>query len=180
MPRTSNFSFIGDEILKENLDITFDHLLELLSLSETPKYTEIVKSSFRKTTIIYTASIIEALLLWILKKRIKETDLKREIKTFKISKDIYKVNSEERIVLGKDVIKTEQFKFSRLNLADINSICKTHRIITDKMFKDVDKVRELRNRLHIATLEVVEKDYTKIDLEFVFSVAREVKNFAKG
>lgn len=177
MPLTSNFPFIDDEIMRENLDIAFDHLTELTYLCETPRYNSVLKSSFRKTTIIYTASIIEALLLWFLKRRIKEADLKRETKIFKISKDIYKINNEERIVLGKDVIKTEQFKFSKLNLVDINSICKNNGIITDKMFKDVDKVRALRNRLHIGTLVVVEKDYTKIDLEFVFSVAKEVKKF---
>ncbi len=145
MPITSNFPFVDDEIMRENLDIVFDHLTELTYLCETPRYNSVLKSSFRKTTI-----------------------------------DIYKINKEERIVLGKDVIKTEQFKFSKLNLVDINSICKNNGIITEKMFKAVDKVRELRNRLHIGTLEVVEKDYTKIDLEFVFSVAREVKNLAKG
>lgn len=175
----SSFPFVDDAILRENLDIAFDHLTELAYLCETPKYNPVLKSSFRKTTIIYTASIIEALLLWLLKKRINEVDLKKETKIFQISKDIYKINSEEKIVLGKEVIKIESIKFSKLNLGEINVLCRSNGLIVDKMFKDVDRVRELRNRQHIGNLEVVEKDYTKTDLEFVFSVAREVKNLAR-
>lgn len=177
---TSNFSFINDEILRENLDIAFNHLIELTYLCETPKYNSVLKSSFRKTTIIYTASIIEALLLWLLKKNTHGVNLKKETKIFQISKDIYKINSEEKIVLGKEVIKIEQIKFSKLNLGEINSLCRNSGLITDKVFKDVDRVRELRNRQHIGNLEVVEKDYTKTDLEFVFSVARVVKNLVRG
>lgn len=68
MTGESNFSFVTDEVLRVNLDVTFRHLIELLSLSESDKYSETLKSSFRKMVIIYTASIVEALLLWILKR----------------------------------------------------------------------------------------------------------------
>ncbi|KKU80680.1 MAG: hypothetical protein UY07_C0036G0007 [Parcubacteria group bacterium GW2011_GWA1_47_8] len=175
MPKASNFPFITDDVLRENLDIAFDHLTELILLSESPKYNPVLKSSFRKTTIIYTASIIEAILLWFLKKKVKEVDLKRETKRFKIEKEIYQISDAEKIVLGKDVTTVEQIKFSKLNLADINTLCKENGIITDSIFKKVNKVRELRNKLHIGTLTVIEKDYSKKDLEFVFSVAREIK-----
>lgn len=178
MTKTSNFPFVTDNILRENMDITFDHLTELVYLSESPNYNSILKSSFRKTTIIYTASIIEAMLFWFLKNKISESELKRETKIFKISKEIYKINNKEKIVLGEDLIKTEQIKFSKLNLVDINTLCKDNRIITDSMFKNIDKVRELRNKLHIGTLTVIETDYSKDDLEFVFSVAKEVKHLA--
>jgi len=160
------------------MDIAFDHLTELVYLSESSNYNPILKSSFRKTTIIYTASIIEAMLLWFLKNKISETELKRETKIFKISKEIYKINDKEKIVLGEDVVKTEQVKFSKLNLVDINTLCKENSIITDSIYKDVDRVRELRNKLHIGTLTAIETDYSKDDLEFVFSVAKEVKNLA--
>jgi len=106
--------------------------------------------------------------------RIKEA-LKRETKRFKIEKEIYQISDAEKIVLGKDVTTVEQIKFSKLNLADINTLCKENGIITDSIFKKVNKVRELRNKLHIGTLTVIEKDYSKKDLEFVFSVAREIK-----
>ncbi|MBI4136213.1 MAG: hypothetical protein HY481_01515 [Candidatus Vogelbacteria bacterium] len=179
MSKVSNFSFIHDGILRENLDITFDHLLELLSLSESPDYTDTLKSSFRKTVIIYTASIIEALLLWVLKENKTEDELSKKQTVFRISKVIYKINETEQIVLGKNKIKIEKSRFEKLNLDQINSLCKDHGLISKDVFGDIDKVRTLRNRLHISTLKVIEKDYSKTDLEFVFSVASEIKNLAK-
>ena len=179
MSEVSNFSFIQDEVLRKNLDITFDHLLELLSLSESSGYTDTLKSSFRKTVIIYTASVIEALLLWMLKENKTEDELSEIHTVFRVSKIVYEINEVERIVLGSDMVKIEKCRFEKLNLDQVNSLCKKHNLITKNIFDDIDRVRILRNRLHISTLKVIEKDYSKMDLEFVFSVAREVKNLAK-
>ena len=77
------------------------------------------------------------------------------------------------------MVKIEKCRFEKLNLDQVNSLCKKHNLITKNIFDDIDRVRILRNRLHISTLKVIEKDYSKMDLEFVFSVAREVKNLAK-
>ena len=74
----SNFAFVTDKILRENLDVAFEHVTDLLSLSESNSYSSLAKSSFRKTIIIYTASIIEALLLYFLKKKFTEKDLEIE------------------------------------------------------------------------------------------------------
>ena len=180
MPTASNFSFVPDDILRENLDIMFDHIIVLLSLSESQEYSEILKSSFRKRIIIYTASIIEALLLWSLKKNKTEEELSRKQLVFKPHKIIYEISATERIVLGKDEEKIEKCKFEKLNLDQINHLCKEHSIIASDFFDKVDIVRVLRNRLHISTLNMIEKDYSKTDLEFVFSVAREVKNLASS
>ena len=59
----SNFAFIDDEVLKTNLDIAFDHIIELITISDSD-FKPLLISSFRKTIIILMASIIEALLLW--------------------------------------------------------------------------------------------------------------------
>lgn len=34
----SNFPFVSDEVLKNNLDIAFDHIVDLLTLSESEDY----------------------------------------------------------------------------------------------------------------------------------------------
>jgi len=33
----------------------------------------------------------------------------------------------------------------------------------------------LRNRQHLGTLQYIDRDYTKADIEFIFSVAKNVK-----
>ncbi len=70
----SHFSFIDNKILQKNLDMTFDHVLELFLVLDKQE-DDLVKSSFRKTIIVHMASIIEALLLWKLKKEIKAVKL---------------------------------------------------------------------------------------------------------
>lgn len=86
--RESNFEFIRDDALRENLDRVFDHIIELVSLAESSAYDSVLRSSFRKTVIIYTGSIIEALLLHILKVHKTEEECARSFSEFKIIKDI--------------------------------------------------------------------------------------------
>jgi len=62
----SNFIFVKNEILRQNLDEAFNHIITLLPFTESTNYKEPAKSAFRKTIIIYTASIIEALLFYFL------------------------------------------------------------------------------------------------------------------
>ena len=89
----SNFPFIDDSILRANLDLTFNLIVKLVPISvhhETKKeLPEEIVSSIRKQIIINTASIIEALILSVLKKhKTPEVfDIKMEI--FKIDKIIY-------------------------------------------------------------------------------------------
>lgn len=83
-------------------------------------------------------------------------------------------------MLGRDEVKIEPVRFEKLNLDQVNSLCKEHGLVSASLYKDVDKVRVLRNRLHIGTLKKVEGDYSKNDLEFVFGVARAVKNLVRG
>ena len=176
----SNFFFVDDVVLQKNLDIAFNHIAQLASLSESKIYSDALRGSFRKSAMVNTASIIEALLLWMLKKKLKETDLKKETTSFKILKEIYSVNDRERIVLGRDEVKIEHRKFSKLNFAEINPLCREQRIIREELYKKIDQVRVARNGLHIGGLAKVEEGYSKKELEFIFSVAKEVKSLAKN
>lgn len=172
----SNFSFIDNSILRANLDRTFDHILELLPLSESKSYKNklVLASSFRKTIIIHTASIIEALLLWKLKQKINknEVTLGKEWKYFDI-KIIYKINDSEEIIAGrrKKVIK----KIDSLGFVRIIDLCEKYKIIDEKLVQEIHKIRGLRNKQHISGLTNVERTYSKSDLNLIFGVTRKVK-----
>ena len=176
--KKSNFSFVNDLILRKNLDFVFDYIIELISVSESNRYEGEIISSFRKTIIVYTATIIEALLLWKLKEKVKGNII--ELKENWKYKDIKKIhtlekNPLEEIVWCKRTKEIEKKKISKLNLIETNRLCKKYRIITENDFKNVEEVRDLRNRLHIGGLKKLEKGYTKNDLEFVFGVAKRTK-----
>ena len=174
----SNFPFISNSVLRVNLDRAFDHILDLLTLLESDLYKEkdkkILASSLRKTIVIHTASIIEALLLWKLKKKVKDdmVELSDEWKYIDI-KIIHRLNELEYIIVGKRKKETRQF--NQLDFVRIIDLCKKHKIINNNLAKDSHHVRKLRNRLHISGLTAMEKDYTKSDLNFVFNVAKSAK-----
>ena len=168
----SHFPFIDNSVLRNNLDVTFQHIVELATIAD--KYDKILSSSFRKTIIIYTASIIEALLLWRLKKKVKATKVKLsdEWKFYDI-KILYKISVSEEVVGAKR--KKEKKEIKKLDFVRIIDLCVKYKIVAKQFSEEIHKVRKLRNRLHIGGLAKAEKEYTKKDLKFVFGVAKKIK-----
>lgn len=174
----SNFSFVVDKILQSNLDISFAHIVDLLTLSESDQYKgkNVLVSSLRKTIIIHTASIIEALLLWKFKQTCTASNVKLDNEWRYLNiKTIHPLSDSEEVIAG--FRKKEQKDLDHIDFLRITDLCQKYKIIKSKELRgDVDKVRELRNRLHIGGLSELEKEYSKNDLEFCFNVARKIKN----
>lgn len=174
----STFPFIPDNVLRTNLDSTFDHIVDLLALSESNSYEGkvLLVNSLRKTIVIHTAAIIEALLLWKLKRLIdnEKVELSNEWQYVDI-RVIYKLNESEEIIAGRR--KKEIKKVNQLDFVRIIGLCEKYDVIDENFAKKAHKVRKLRNRLHIGGLTAMEKDYKKSDLNFVFDVAKDTKEF---
>lgn len=98
----SSFPFVTNEILRKNLDEAFDHILTLLPFTESVTYNEAAKSAFRKTIIIYTASIVEALLYQVLDKEFTENDIREHYADWELTdkKVLYQVDGSHQIVAG--------------------------------------------------------------------------------
>ena len=175
----SNFIFVKDAILRQNLDDAFAHILVLLPLLESVTYNDGAKSSFRKTIIIYTASIIEALLFYVVDTEIVEQALKTYSWELQNKKVLHKVSGNHEIVAGdfkRMIIKTKKEK---LNLGQICTLLRDERILTKPLFDKVDAIRELRNSQHFGLRKEV-RSFSKKDLERAFSVASEIKNFVRA
>ena len=174
----SNFSFIDDKVLQSNLVLAFNHVVDLTTLSGSKQYGGSEKrpllGSLRKTIVIHTASIVEALLLWRLKKECNtnKIELADEWKYFNIN-TLYKIDESEEIIAGRR--KKEKKELDKLDFVRITDLCIKYKILSLRSIKaDIDHVRELRNRLHIGGLAEIEREYSKNDLEFCFSVTRKV------
>jgi len=170
------FPEIKDNILRKNLDIVFNYVLILLTLSESKEYSAVIKSSFRKSVVIYISSIIEAMILYLLKQKIKDKKviLSEEWKYFNIV-SIYQIsdNPYEEVISG--IRKNEVKDINRIDFYRMNDICLNHKIIGKGLFNKLNKARKLRNRLHIGGLRAVERNFHQKDLEFIFKVAEKVK-----
>lgn len=173
----SSFPFVADKVLQSNLDTAFGHIVKLVSLSLSSEYKgePVLVSSLRKTIIIHTAAIVEALLLWRLKQfyRTSTVELPDEWRYFEI-KTLHIINSSEEVIAGKR--KKERKHIDKLDFLRITDLCWVNRIITSSALRgEIDRVRFFRNRLHIGSLTEIEKEYSKSDLEFCFGVAKKVK-----
>lgn len=174
-----HFDFVGNLTLRNNLDVAFDHILTLIPFSESKSYGKLEKSSFRKTIIIYTASIIEALLFNQVQEKCSEDDLTSYKWGIENPKELYKIDDKHKIIGGDYVFKPTSLQLDKINLGIINKLLYEKKFISEDMFKKIDKVRILRNDQHFGTHQVI-KEYTKTDLEFVFSVAKDIKRLVQS
>ena len=177
----NHFPFVTDQILQTNLNITFDHIVDLLALSLSPEYKSkrALVSSLRKTIIIHTASTIEALLLWKLKSTCDQKCVKldEDWKYLDI-KVIYQIDDGHEVISG--LRKKEERSIDKLDFLRVTDLCVRLKILKQKKLREnIDKVRALRNRLHIGGLQEIEKEYKKSDLEFCFKTAKKIKDILR-
>lgn len=176
--KRSHFVFIKDPVLKSNLDAIFDHIIELTAILIQHEAT-IIQSNFKKTIIVYTASITEALLLFLLKKKYPKgkMEIKKDCWTYENVKKICEINNQQ--VVGAMRRKATETKLcDKLSFDEINRFCLKQNIISKKTFKKVDRMRRLRNGLHIGGLKEIQKKYSNADLTFAFNTMDEVIKIA--
>ncbi len=176
----SNFPFVKNRVLRTNLDESFDHLVTLLPFTESTTYNEAAKSSFRKTIIIHTAAIVEALLFHVLDKEFTDRDVANYYAKWVLQNkvELYKVSSSHVIVSGDYKKIDGKSEKKKLNLGQVSAFLKDQKLLDSKLYKMVDSLRSLRNEQHIGAQTRVKK-YSKNDMEKAFLVASAVKDFAR-
>ena len=163
-----DISFIDDLSLRKRITDVITDVFDLGTMIEKQDK-EKTKSCLRKTMIIYTVSVIEALLVWKLRKEIsaEKISLSDEMKYSKPQKINEAGNLNLFVVKGKK----ETRKITDLNLNRVIDICSSREIITDEDIIDkLHEVRKMRNELHIGGLKAARKVYSQDNLKFVFDV----------
>jgi hypothetical protein len=174
----SNVPFIENEVLRRNLDDAFSHIVTLIPFAQSATYDATAKSYFRKTIIIYTASIIEALLFHLVDTKLSADDLASRSWEIENKVVLYKVADDHEIIGGDYKLKTSGIKKDKMNLAGICKLLKDHKILTQSLADKINVIRELRNSQHIGPHTIV-KSFSKAELENAFSDASDVKSFVK-
>lgn len=174
---TSFFPNITGVILQSNLDKAFAHIIDLITLSGSEQYKSkpVLLSSLRKTIIILTSAIIEALLLWKFKQIVPQQKIELDNEwIYTDMKILYKIDNSTEITGG--IRRKEKKDVNDLDFNRLIDKCFKHHIIKSKRFyTDIHKVRQFRNRLHIGNLAEIEREYTIADLEFCFKILEGVK-----
>ena len=168
--KKSNFIFVKDGVLRENIKNVYADIIELMMM--VPSAKQQAQNCLRKTIIIYTASIIEALLLWKIQKEFgaKDVVMKHEWKYHAV-KVIHSDNDFEVIGAKRS---QEKRNSNRLDFNRMVSLCKDEKLLDKDLLKDIDEVRKLRNKLHIGGLKDVTKTYPSEDVKFVIKILGEI------
>ena len=168
-----SFGFVSDSRLRKNIESIYNDVLDLGTLLTQTKG-RAIKNCIRKTIVMYTGSIIEALLLWKLNEEIKKGNL--DIKNERRFNDIglavsTKIKSENGNTIAiVERIENER-KIEKIDFNERIKLCKENNIIQDSLLiEELHKARKLRNKIHIDGLKEVKKAYNKNDLNFVFQV----------
>ncbi|MBA7545657.1 hypothetical protein ES705_38028 [subsurface metagenome] len=61
---------------------------------------------------------------------------------------------------------------SNTKFIDINRACKKGKILSESLFQEVEKLREKRNKIHLAGLSEIDDYYEKSDIKKAFRTAK--------
>lgn len=184
-----DFTHIEDPLLRENAQHVWSDITELIwLLLDTKKFESIrLENCLRKTIIIYTASILEALLRLNIQRHLGPGKVslnyewgKREMLCPKENKEdeqrmVFekeKGEEEHRIVLVKETRErkgTEQMNFNGMIL-----LCRENNLLNSSLLDDLDTIRNIRNGLHIGGLAAVIKTYSQEDMDFALDTVRKM------
>ncbi len=173
------FSFIEDATLRLNVAISFQYIIFLIALlDELEAENTTISSSIHKDMIVQTATIVESCTHHCLKKyieaeKVKSSDVMPTDWETKDHKEIYKISEDERICGAIRYKKTEHLT-DRTQSIVVNRAAQKAGILSETLFAKAEKLRELRNKIHLAGLQAVDGSYEKSDSQGAFDIATAV------
>ena len=176
----SKFSFVTDSVLRENLNNSYKFIEHLLFLLTYKKLESWEPSYYRKTAIIETASIIEALLAYTLKETVSEDgSIVGEEEWVTCGKPIWAGDLKEgkRVELRRVKKERKRTPIEKLNLDWIRKELWKRKMIHESLREEIEKVRNLRNQQHLLGMDMV-KVYSDEEMRETFKTAGNVFKFA--
>ena len=58
----------------------------------------------------------------------------------------------------------------------MNKIAKRCNLFNEQLFKKSEKLRKVRNKIHLATLAEIDNKYSQSDIDDVFEIAKDIIN----
>lgn len=173
--KKTRFSFIDDEILRENIAIKMQYVVFLVSLEEEYDLPGAVTYTTFKTIIIYTASILEALVHYKLRQLVKNKKINEDVifgkdEKLSIMKKYQRISTTEEIFGIKRTVKPKKLS-DTTDFCQLNRAAKRCGLFTDNIFNKAEEIRTARNRIHPYFLKEVDDKYTKKNIADFFAAA---------
>jgi hypothetical protein len=158
-----------DEVFKKNVQWNIEQIGVQVGHAERVKAR--ARSGYYKSAIILAAAVVEALAYKLLEQK---SNLAMPLEDWKCVNSQF-LNASFKSERGERLCICERIrpKFKLDNKTDfikVNKICLDLKIFTRQFFDKIEKVRKLRNKIHIQCLSCLGRSYTKQELEFVSSI----------
>jgi len=169
------FKFIDDDLLQDNISIAFQYIIFLLSFEKEYEFSGVIKYSIFKDIVLQTASIVEAIISYKLQslvkqKKIKIEDILEKEYEYKFLGKLYDISPTE-IICG--TIRTTIYPDIQndTHFIKLNKVAKKCGLFDNIIFEKADKLRKLRNRIHLAGLEKRDDGYSEEEVIESFDIA---------
>ena len=175
---TNRFKFVNNTILRDNLAIAFQYVYFLIVLENEYSATGGILYSLYKNMIFYTAAIVESCINYCInflinKEKINEKDVMSFGWKYKNCKILFDADNGLTICGVHRIKEYEKFNCST-QFITLNRIAKTAKIFNNELFEEAEKLRTLRNKMHLAGLNRKDDLYTKDDVENAFRHANHI------
>lgn len=172
----NRFAFIDNQILRQNLTVCFQYIIFLLSLEDTYHSPGAIQYSIFKNIILHTASIAEAItshkLQLLLKDgRVKAEEIFPHDYKYQCISELHKISPTETIC-GVKRTKIYPRLNNETTMVHLNKTARTVGLFTQAVFEKAEKLRTLRNKIHLAGLDEADDNYSKTDVEECFTATK--------
>lgn len=173
------FWFVKNKTLRTNLAIAFQYIIFLIALTEDTKLPGSVLYSIYKNIIIYTASIVEGILHYILSQQIKnrtidEKKIMPSENKYRNVKVLYEIQETQENVIGAICGKKIERLKNNTQFQTIIRACRKSKILDKDMYENVEELRKKRNKVHLSGLIEVDDYYDKDTIKIAFRTAKNI------
>jgi len=170
------FSFVADDALRANLALHLQYVSFLNLLAHEYDLPGGVRYSLYKTIIVFTASIVEGMLVYKLRNLVDEKAIKIEnlfegSVRYEEIKNLWQISDCEYVIGAKKIFCQPAFP-NAPKFQDFIRVAKRIKLFDDALFKKADRLKILRNRIHLDGLEDVDDKYEEKDIEEAFESAK--------
>jgi len=166
------FSYIDDDNLRKHMWDTLEFIVHILAISS--KFPEKARNYFYKTCILYTASIIESQIHFCIKKMGHKEIEKEKIWDYKNPKVIYKDSCNDTTIISCIRKRPKIPLNNSIDFKLLNEFSKKIWLYGNNMYWEINKIRELRNQIHLMKLKHTHRIYPKEQLDQIFATTREL------
>lgn len=177
--KDNRFEFVKDDLLRENISISMQYVVFLLSLYSEYEVGGPVLYSMNKTIVLFTASIIESLIYHKVKgllatKKFRDEDAMEPEDVYVDEKILFEISETEWICGVHKKKKFKEFK-GTIQFAELNRVAKRIGLFDSALFNKAEKIREMRNKIHLNNLKGASDDkFETKDLKEVFGIVKDL------